>query len=466
MGRKKRVYVVLSVLLALSSCDTDDEVDPFLAILEENEQFGGGQGTIFDEGENAFGQLPDILLSRNREFVTGNSFFRRNWVTEPASTSDLDGLGPLFNARSCGACHFKDGRGAPPLTPNEEPLALLFRLSKPGQIEWEQLPDDIYGGQLNPNSIFGIEAEGSVSIDYVEQPGSYPDGTRFSLRKPIVSFDLNYGPLHPSTSIGPRIAPHIIGQGLLESISEDDILSLADEFDSDGDGISGKPNYVWDLVNKKESIGRFGWKANQPNVRQQVASAFAGDIGITSSLFPDDPCGEDQDACNDALYDNDIELTEGILDRVTFYSQALGVPRRRDWDEPQVLQGKSLFTQANCSACHTPKFVTGSFSDIPEYSNQTIRPYTDLLLHDMGPGLADNAPDNRASGSEWKTPPLWGLGMVRVVNNHTNFLHDGRARNFEEAILWHGGEAETSKQDFMSLELKEREAIIAFLESL
>ncbi|MEL7005127.1 MAG: di-heme oxidoredictase family protein [Bacteroidota bacterium] len=415
-------------------------------------------------------RLQQVLVlspAYNRQFVVGNSFFRRNWVTEPSSTADLDGLGPLFNARSCGSCHFKDGRAAPPLSPSDQSAGLLFRLSKPSGIEWEQLPDSHYGFQLNPNAIFGLEGEGIVSVSYEEQPGQYDDGETYSLRKPIYTFqNLAYGDLDPDIRVSPRIAPHMVGLGLLEAISESTLMGWEDINDVDGDGISGKLNYVWNIEEDREVVGRFGWKANQPNVRQQVASAFLGDIGITSSIFPIEACGPDQTACEESIVIDDVELTDDILDRVTLYSAALGVPRRRDWDEPEVIQGKSLFVDMNCNGCHKLKTTTETNNDIPEYSNITIRPYTDLLLHDMGEGLADNAPDHRANGREWRTPPLWGIGMFRVVNNHTNYLHDGRARNLEEAVLWHGGEAAESRRKFKSLNKEERDALIAFLESL
>lgn len=458
------IFLMAGFVACKTSMEEEFSYDQF---YEEGEEFGGGIATQFDESENAFGNLPSVLIARNREFVVGNSFFRRNWVTEPSSTSSLDGLGPLFNARSCGNCHTRDGRGAPPLTPDEEPIALLFKLRKSSGIQWEQLPDPVYGDQFNPFSILSLTAEGSVSVAYEEQAGTYPDGSTYSLRKPVNTFsNLNYGPFDAAVKISPRIAPHLIGLGLLEAIAEEDILANSDEFDSDQDGISGRANYVWDIVSDQEVIGRFGWKANQPNVKQQVAAAFVGDIGITSSLFPDESCGDSQQACEDAIFVDDIELSEDLLDQVSFYAQALAIPRRRDWEAEEVLKGKNLFNTIQCGACHTPKFITGSFDDIPEYEGQTIRPYTDLLLHDMGEGLADGAEHFRASGSEWRTPPLWGLGMVSVVNDHTFLLHDGRARNFEEAILWHGGEAEESKQSFMALEKEEREAIIAFLNSL
>lgn len=460
-----RVLILFCVLSF--SCKSDDE-NPLEGVLEKGEAFGGGAATVFDESENAFGNAaPNLEGDKDITFVVGNAFFRRNWVTAPSSTVDLDGLGPLFNARSCGACHFKDGRGAPPLNSAEEPIALLFRLSRPTNVEWEILPDENYGGQFNHRSIQGVDPEGSVSVSYEEVSGKYPDGTSYSLRNPIYEFqNLNYGPLPADLQVSPRIAPHMIGLGLLEAIPESTLLSLADPDDMDGDGISGKPNYVFDRVAQAMRIGRFGWKANQPTVRQQVAGAFLGDIGLTSSIFPNQPCASNQEDCIESITGGSPELTDQILDQVTLYSQALAVPKRRDWEKPEVLAGKQIFTEIGCNSCHTPKMTTGIFPDLPEFQDQPIRPYSDLLLHDMGEGLADHRPDGLATGTEWKTPPLWGLGLVRTVNDHTFFLHDGRARNFEEAILWHGGEAEESNNSYQVLTKEKREQLIKFLESL
>lgn len=462
---KKTNIVVIPLILLMAICCTD--CDPVAGALEEGEEFSGGAATVNDESENAFGHAaPNLTGDKDLFFVSGNSFFRRNWVTAPASTEDLDGLGPLFNARSCSACHFKDGRAAPPL-PGEEPLGLLFRLSRYDKVTWEPISDSNYGDQLHPRAILGVAAEGKMQVSYEEVKGTYPDGVKYSLRKPIYTFtDLGYGAISDEILVSPRIGAHMVGLGLLEAIAEEDLKKIADEQASEGEGISGKLNYVLNVATGKKQVGRFGWKANQPTVRQQVAAAFRGDIGITSSLFPEQPCATGQKDCEDAINGGQPELTAKILDRVSLYSSTIAVPKRRDWDKPEVLQGKRLFIDIGCATCHQPKFVTKSSPEFPEFENQTIRPYTDLLLHDMGDGLADGRPDGLADGKEWRTPPLWGIGLFRVVNRHTFFLHDGRARNMEEAVLWHGGEAEKSKEQFKQLAASDREAIIKFLESL
>ncbi|MDN5211519.1 di-heme oxidoredictase family protein [Fulvivirgaceae bacterium BMA12] len=449
----------------MAACEQDDDSIDF---LEEGEEFSGGAATVFDESVNAFGNpAPNLLGDGDLLFITGNSFFNRNWVTSPASTEDLDGLGPLFNSRSCSGCHFKDGKGQPP-APGEPLVSMLFRLSKPGKsANGGPVADPNYGLQLADRAILGVSREGTVNITYEEIQGTFADGASYSLRKPRYEFtELGYGALDDDILFSPRVAPHMVGLGLLEAIDEMTILGFEDPQDTNSDGISGRANRVWDVAANKVNIGRFGWKANQPNLRQQTAGAFVGDIGITSSLFPDENCSANQTDCQNAFNEGKPELKGSIFDKVTFYSSTLAVPKRRLWDDPVVLRGKQLFFESNCTGCHIPKITTGNSGNIPEFYQQQIRPYTDLLLHDMGDDLADGRPDFEASGNEWRTPPLWGIGLVETVNGHTNFLHDGRARNLEEAVLWHGGEAENSKQAYLKLSKTDRNALIKFLESL
>ena len=435
---------------------------------EDGEELTGGETTVFDEGLNAFSLAARNLSGARRDkFFVGNSIFKRNWVTAPASTDGLDGLGPTFNASACAACHFKDGRGAPPVG-DEEFLALLVRLSVPGTDEHGgPLGEPIYGGQFNHHAILGVPAEGTSAVRYDEVPGTYADGTPFSLRAPRYELaNLAFGAFAPGTMMSPRVAPQMIGLGLLEALDEATVLALADEADADGDGISGRANFVWDPKTSSVKLGRFGWKANVPGIEQQTSGAFLGDMGITSPLFPDESCPSAQAACASALTGGKPEIDQAKIDQVTYYSLLLGVPVRRAPKDSVVLHGKSLFADAGCLGCHATKLVTGQLADFPEVSGQTIHPYTDLLLHDMGDELADNRPDFLATGTEWRTPPLWGLGLVPVVNGHSFLLHDGRARNFAEAILWHGGEAAASRDAFRKMDRDDRAALIRFLESL
>lgn len=429
----------------------------------------GGIATTFNTTGNAFGQ-PSSGLERMDElfFFVGNSFFNQNWVTAPASTTARDGLGPLFNARSCAGCHFKDGRGRPPEFVGEIPTGFLMRLSVPGRsIHYEVQPDPIYGTQLQEAALLDLSAEGKIRIEHEEIDGQFADGTPYTLRKPTYHIDeLAYGDLHPEVMFSPRVANQVIGLGLLEAIPEETLLALADPTDQDGDGISGRPNYVWDQVNSRTAIGRFGWKANQPHLLQQVASAFSGDMGITTSLSPQLNCTVAQTECTNLPDGGTPEIIDDDLLKVVLYTSTLAVPARRDIHQPNVQLGESLFHESGCAACHTPYLQTGIHPTIAAFSHQHIYPYTDLLLHDMGPDLADGRPDFQATGSEWRTPPLWGIGLVETVNGHTYLLHDGRARSIMEALLWHGGEGKDAKEKVLNLNQAERDALIAFIESL
>jgi CxxC motif-containing protein (DUF1111 family) len=286
--------------------------------------------------------------------------------------------------------------------------------------------------------------------------------------------DPGYGPFAEDVQISPRVAPQMIGLGLIEAIPVEDLLAHEDPHDLDGDGISGRAQVVWSSEFDQPIFGRFGYKGGQGSVKEQSADAFAGDIGISSPLAdrPYGDCTETQAQCRRAIHGDQDARTQEIdgegLDLVTFYSRNLAVPARRDIDDPEVLRGKELFYDVGCTSCHTPKFVTHRLSnkDDTSQSFQLIWPYSDFLLHDMGAGLSDGRPELRASGSEWRTPPLWGIGLTEQVSGHTEFLHDGRARSLLEAVLWHGGEAEASKEAVVEMPQADRAALIRFLESL
>jgi CxxC motif-containing protein (DUF1111 family) len=429
----------------------------------------GGALTVADNTRDAYARTaPTLAPERQNSFFVGNSFFNANWVTAPASTEGRDGLGPTFNTASCSACHFKDGRGRPPLTADEPFEGLLLRLSVPGEgAHGEPVDEPAYGGQFNHQSIQGVPSEGNAIVEYVERAERFADGTPASLRVPTVRFPrLSFGPMSAAVMVSPRVAPAMIGLGLLEAVPEAAVLALADPDDRDRDGVSGRPNRVWDATLGRAALGRFGWKANQPGLLQQTAGAFLGDMGITSSLFPDENCPPSQTACRAAARGGQPEIDDSKLAAVVLYSRALAVPARRDVDAPAVMRGAALFEQARCTSCHTPTLQTGADAPLPELAGQTFHPYTDLLLHDMGEGLADGRPDFLATGREWRTAPLWGVGLVERVNRHTFFLHDGRARNLTEAVLWHGGEAERARESFRAMSRADRDALLAFLQSL
>lgn len=459
-----RCALALGTAALLATACGDDA-----SIYEPGEELAGGDTTVFETGGMAFSLAARNLEGARRDdFFVGNAFFKRNWVTAPASTSGQDGLGPTFNATACAACHFMDGRGAPPQTDSEEFLGLLVRLSVPGtDATGGPLDEPSYGGQFNHRAILGVMPEGKSHVSYAERAGTFGDGSAFALRAPTYTFtDLAYGPLSPAAMFSPRTANAMIGLGLLEAVSEDDVLAYEDPDDTDGDGISGRANRVWDPIANAPRLGRFGWKANQAGIEQQVSGAFLGDIGITSALHPAQNCPAAQTACTAATTGGEPEADADTIRTVTYYSRLLAVPARRDYEDPQVLRGKQLFHHAGCASCHVPKYVTGAFPGLPELEGQTIFPYSDMLLHDMGEELADHRPDFLATGTEWRTPPLWGLGLVPVVNGHSNFLHDGRARDVSEAILWHGGEGEASREAYRTMKSSDRAALVRFVESL
>jgi CxxC motif-containing protein (DUF1111 family) len=466
-----------ALLLALSLSACDDA--PRFTQAEPGEARSGGSATVRKTDQNAF-SLPSANLppSRRVDFSVGNSFFRSPWVIAPSTTTARDGLGPLFNTNACQNCHIKDGRGHPPAPDAPNAVSMLVRLSIPDTPAYakviEQLgvvPEPVYGGQFQDMSVPGVVPEGKVRVDYTAVPVRFKDGSEIELRKPTLQItQLGYGPMHPDTRFSARIAPPMIGLGLLEAIPDEAILANAQAQAREKNGIAGRPNRVWDDAQQKTVLGRFGWKAGQPNLNQQNVHAFSGDMGLTTSLRPIDDCTDAQTACKQAPNgngpDGEPEVSDNILRLVLFYSRNLAVPARRDVGAPQVLAGKNLFFQAGCQSCHTPKYTTAANAAEPELANQVIRPYSDLLLHDMGDGLADHRTEFQASGRDWRTPPLWGIGLTQTVNGHTQFLHDGRARNLLEAVLWHGGEAQAAQQQVLSFNAEQRAALLAFLNSL
>ncbi|UYV36602.1 c-type cytochrome [Rhodobacteraceae bacterium D3-12] len=448
------------------------------------EEMSGGAATVRPRlNADAFSQpSANIGFDGELEFKVGNGLFRKIWVSSPSSTLASDGLGPLYNARSCQRCHIKDGRGHPPEGPDDNAVSIFLRVSVLGdksdaiaEIEGylATRPDPVYGSQLQDFALPGHAAEYRFEVTYEEVAVPLSGGEVARLRRPTYrAADLGYGPLAKGAMLSPRVAPQMIGLGLLEAVPARDILALADPDDRDGDGITGRANVVWSVEYGTPMLGRFGLKAGAPTIKHQSAAAFAGDIGISNPLFPtpQGECTAAQVACLEAPHGaEDVrghEIDGEGLDLVTFYSRNLGVPARRDANDPEVLRGKKVFYETGCIACHTPSFVTHRMEGKSAQSFQLIWPYTDMLLHDMGEGLADHRPEARASGTEWRTPPLWGVGLTETVSGHSYFLHDGRARSLLEAILWHGGEAEPMKDAVVNMPKADRAALIRFLESL
>jgi CxxC motif-containing protein (DUF1111 family) len=441
----------------------------------------GGATTVPAEGRNAFSfPFANLDDDERQRFAVGNSFFRRNWVEAPASATARDGLGPHFIARSCGGCHDQDGRGAPPDFKkglHDQPIGLLVRLSVPAKGSKDPLaiaPEPTYGEQFNNRAVGGVRPEGEVRIRLTPIKGRFADGAPYTLQAPHYSFaKLGYGPMRKDVQTSPRVAPQLQGVGLIDAIAEADILANARAQAEAGGAIRGQVNRVLDVWSGEQRIGRFGWKANVPTLVHQTAGAFLGDMGITSRPFPDEACTPAQRDCRASprgAKGEAHEIDDTTLGHVVFYESTLAPAARRHASEPEVLRGGQLFQAAQCAVCHRPSYVTAGAPfpalSTPKVAGVKIWPYTDLLLHDMGEALADHRPDGQANGRQWKTPPLWGVGLIRDVNGHQRLLHDGRADGVLEAVLWHGGEAEAAKQQVLKMSAAERAALVKFVESL
>ena len=428
----------------------------------------GGETTVRNRTSRAYEQpAPNMSEDWLELHLEGDRAFDAVFVTPPATVNP--GLGPLFNNASCTGCHIKDGRGMP------EKGQLLVRVSNPRESN-EDLSSETtlvlqehyhpeaavslgnapavpgIGTQIQDQGVYGSAPEAQVQIQWQEHPGTYEDGTTYILRSPVLQIIRTDGqPLSAEVMTSARIPSPVFGLGLLEAIPEATVLELADPGDRNQDGISGRPNYVWDVTKQTEVLGRFGWKANNPDLLQQTASAYVNDMGVTSPLFPET--------------DGSSEIDADTLKAATVYVQTLAVPSRTLLNDPQVQQGEQLFAEANCATCHVSTLRTGNH-EISALANQTIHAYTDLLLHDLGTGLADHRPDFQATGTEWRTSPLWGIGLTHTVLPYSGYLHDGRARTLAEAILWHGGEAEASATAFKAMSDGDRTALLRFLGSL
>jgi CxxC motif-containing protein (DUF1111 family) len=437
-----------------------------------------GSFTTPEQGAGAF-SIPIAMLTKEQSAIwaMGKEQFNEAWVVAP-DPAGVWGLGPTFNEDRCAHCHTANGRAKAAEEGHEAELGLLVRLSIPGQTkEGAPAPHPAYGDQLQNRGILDrVPAEGHVLVHYAPREVKLEDGELITLRTPTLEFkNMHFGELGVDVMTSARIAPAMIGLGLLEAVPEQSLLQIAQQQPA---SMRGKPNYVWDVESEQKVIGRFGWKANQPSIRQQTAGAFLGDIGATTSLFPEENCPAAQKECLDVPSASKCggqggctgnyrpEVVPSRLSNITLYLQTLAVPARRNASEESVKRGEALFKQAQCSVCHVPLLTTGAKPAIAAAANIEFHPYTDLLLHDMGEALADGRPDFLANGSEWRTAPLWGIGLLRMVNGHSDLLHDGRARNVTEAILWHGGQAQPSREAFRTMSKAEREALVRFVESL
>ncbi len=459
--KKSILSFAIFTTLSLFSCKEDD--NQYINLPELSDRvYAGGATTIFTNTSNAYSTpAPNLNSVDYDKHMAGDLIFESVYVTSPNNVNQ--GLGPIFNNSSCISCHPRDGRAAFP-NDLDARSGFFLRASVPGiNNNGGPIPVPGFGLQIQNQAIFGYQPEARFNVTYTEIVETLADGTKIILKKPHYSLVDTYISLPNNVLISPRIGSPVFGLGLLEVIPEQDILASQDLTDANGDGIYGKANMVYDITTGTTKLGRFGWKANTATLLEQCAGAFVHDMGITNYLFPSET-GYNQSNGNDLLVD-DPEIENDILDLVTFYTQTLAVPAPRNVESLTVRNGARIFEQIKCAVCHTPQQKTG-YSPIDALAFQTFYPYTDMLLHDMGEELADNRPDFLASGREWKTRPLWGIGFQYLVNGHTHFLHDGRAKNITEAILWHGGEALYSKNEFKKLSTKDRNDLLTFLNSL
>ena len=458
----KRIVIIAITSLPLFSCNNNEE-EEYIPLLDISERlYAGGETTIFSETSIAYSSPASNLFGNdlNNHFV-GDALFEQAFVTAPSQVNG--GIGPIFNNTSCISCHPKDGRASFPSSLNSL-SGFFLRTSIPGTNQFGgDIPTPGFGTQIQNQAIFGYQPEAKFQVAFSDIIETLADGTQIVLKKPTYSIVNSYIPLPANAMLSPRIAPPVFGLGLLEEIPDANLIAFQDINDTNNDGISGKLNYVHDAVSGLTKIGRFGWKGNTATVFEQCAGAYNGDMGITNALFNIET-GFGQTNGSDGLAD-DPEVSQQTLENITLYIKTLAVPAPRNISNTNVRKGAQLFEQLECAKCHVPKQQTG-FSTITSLSHQTFYPYTDLLLHDMGNELADNRPDYLANGNEWKTRPLWGIGLSQVVNGHTQFLHDGRAKNITEAILWHGGEAQNSKNKFKQLSSNDRNNLLIFINSL
>lgn len=460
---KGKVYwIFLPLAAALFGINACRENAPFTDQDLDARRSGGDTYTVFDGSSSAFStMLPGMSPRDQQVHAIGDNFFESKFVSAPAPVNP--GLGPIFNNTSCSGCHQRDGRGRPPL-PGESLRAMLFRISIPGQApDGSPKPVPGFGAQLQDKAIAGAQPEAAVAITYGDRDVTLADGTVVSLRVPHYTVSHSYLPLPANLLISPRIASQTVGTGLIDAIPDEAILQNADPDDKNHDGISGRVNRMYNHTTGTVTVGRFGWKANVADLLGQVASAFQQDMGITNEVFPEESSrGQAQDPGPQPAPD----IPDSILKAVTFYMRTLAVPARRNVSSPENRQGAALFAKIGCAACHITRFTTKTDVTFPYSSNQVIHPYSDFLLHDMGPDLGDGRPDYQATGNEWRTPPLWGIGLTQKVSGYAYYLHDGRARTLTEAILWHGGEGSASRDAFKKLDAADREALLHFLNSL
>ena len=445
----KNFHLLSAAIILLTGCDlTSQDSDASSSINEATItwQPNAGNATADFDPDLPFLQfIPELDLAELTNASQGRELFIAEWDAAPGSRPLLDGLGPLSITSACSQCHFTSGR-TPSLEANGEVgLGLLFRLS-------DSLGnhDPYYGGQLQTAATTD-NSEGYVTWEFDD------------LNKPVFTLTTNYVALTDGINLGPRLSPQLVGIGLLNLVSDEDILTREDENDSDNDGISGRAH--WRTVDGQQVLGRFGWKAMQPSLEHQSAGALQQDMGLTTSLNPTEPCTSLQTVCDEQASGGSPEVSDNSLAAINDFLTLLAVPARRIDDQQEFNQGSQIFDEIGCAKCHQPTLTTSNSSAYPLLANQLIYPYTDLLLHDLGEDLNDQVKEGDANPQEWRTPPLWSLGLVEAVEG-SRFLHDGRAATIEEAILWHGGEGLNAKNNFEALSDTEKQKLLSFLRSI
>jgi CxxC motif-containing protein (DUF1111 family) len=464
MSTRIRIHLSLFLLAVACTPRNRDAASQDAAAIP-----AGGETTIRNRTSGAFtAPAPNLNEDEFKLHGEGDVLFEGEFVKGPAPVRP--GLGPAFNNSSCRGCHVRNGRGMPVLGENgtlRSPILVRVSLDPAALDRYPEVqglqgpgsgpyPVPGFGTQIQNHAVFGAEPEISLSLSWEDVQGTYPDGSSYTLRKPILAYSGNarQEAIMKDSAVfrSLRQTPPVVGLGLLEAVPDQTLLDLEDPDDRDGDGISGRVNRVWDPVSQSLALGRFGWKASAPTLLVQTGHAFADDMGVSNPIAPD--------------VDDSVEIDLEYVRKTAFYTQTLAVPDRLRPPSPSAQKGETLFHELGCASCHRPTLRTDGSSPIPSMRHQSFAPYTDLLLHDMGEGLADGRPDYLAHGREWRTPPLWGLGLTGTILPGSGFLHDGRARTLEEAILWHAGEAEKSRKDFESLPKVYRSQVIDFLKSL
>ena len=420
-------------------------------------------------------QIAGLNDEEQDKFMLGRSFFTIPWVEAPSATTARDGLGPLFNSNTCVNCHPNNAIGSVYNKNNNISRNYVTRLSIPSNGSFEHkkmlkyngfIEEPLYGEQISINGVPGVPYEAKSIIKYESVPIFYLDGEKVVLKKPLQGVeyqlaDLQYGEISHNVSITNRLAPALVGLGLLEQISDEQILKNEDITDKDNDGISGKANIVYSVEHKDFRVGRYTKKASAPSVIHQSAAAAFNDMSLTNIYFQKENCTSSQKECLEAPKGDDVmgkktfDLPKMRLDAIAFYLKNLKIP----YSKITEFEGEILFNDVGCVKCHTASFTLES--------GYQIKPFSDLLLHDMGEALSDGRVEFKANANEWRTAPLWGIGKYKLATGKSpELLHDGRAKTIEEAILWHGGEAQKIKETFMNLSKTQRVSLIKYIEEL